>query len=101
VVLFGAFGIAPSPSLAGLVVLSANVSLLMPGLPANLGTFEAAVLVALRSGGVEPATALGYALVYHALRTVPVTLLGLGGLLAWRRRGAAVAADHTTSSAPR
>jgi uncharacterized membrane protein YbhN (UPF0104 family) len=50
---------------------------LVPGLPANLGTFEVSCTLALRAFGVAPAAALSFALVYHALHTIPVTVLGL------------------------
>mgnify|MGYP000947947283 FL=1 len=60
-----------------LVVIAVSVAALVPGLPANVGTFEAATIVALGSAGLPRMTALGFALVYHALHTVPVTLAGL------------------------
>lgn len=71
---------------SSLVVLAVNLAALVPGLPANLGTFEAATVLALAATGVERVPALGFALVYHALHTVPVTLLGLPGFLQRQRR---------------
>jgi uncharacterized membrane protein YbhN (UPF0104 family) len=60
-----------------LVLLAVNMAALVPGLPANLGTFEVSCTLALGGVGVPPAAALSFALVYHALHTVPVTLVGL------------------------
>jgi uncharacterized membrane protein YbhN (UPF0104 family) len=78
-----------SPSTAALVVVAVNVAALVPGLPSNLGTFEAAVVIALAATGVPKGHALGFALLYHALHTLPVTLLGLPGF----RRALRLAAD--------
>jgi uncharacterized membrane protein YbhN (UPF0104 family) len=64
-------------SAAALVLLAVNMAALVPGLPANVGTFEVSCTLALGAVGVAPATALSFALVYHALHTVPVTLVGL------------------------
>jgi len=60
-----------------LVLLAVNLAALVPGLPANVGPFEAACVLALGSFGVDADRALGFALVYHALHTIPVTLVGL------------------------
>lgn len=62
-----------------LVVIAVSVAALVPGLPANVGTFEAAAVVALGSAGVARIPSLGFALVYHALHTIPVTVVGLPG----------------------
>jgi uncharacterized membrane protein YbhN (UPF0104 family) len=70
----------PAPLLtAALILLAVSAAALVPGLPANLGSFEAACLLAL-SGSVARAPALGFALLYHLAHTLPVTLLGLAGL---------------------
>ena len=69
-----------SAARACLVVLAINVAALIPGLPANMGTFEWAVVLVLGQAGVTDVPALGFALVFHALHTIPVTLLGLPGL---------------------
>jgi len=60
-----------------LVLLAVNLAALVPGLPANVGPFEAACVLALGTFGVDAERALGFALVYHALHTIPVTLVGL------------------------
>jgi uncharacterized membrane protein YbhN (UPF0104 family) len=73
------------------VVLAVTLAALLPGLPGNLGTYEAAAMAALVSSGASPSSALGAALVYHALHTLPVTALGVGTLrrLGWLRRAPA------------
>lgn len=62
---------------ACLVVLAVTLGSLIPGLPGNFGTFEASAVVALGMLGVEPAMALGWALLHHFLHTIPVTVVGL------------------------
>jgi uncharacterized membrane protein YbhN (UPF0104 family) len=80
-------------AIASLVVVAVNLAALVPGLPANMGTFEAAAVVALGAAGVPPVPALGFALLFHALHTIPVTLAGLPGL----RRAARPRASATTA----
>jgi uncharacterized membrane protein YbhN (UPF0104 family) len=63
-----------------LVVVAVNLAALVPGLPANLGAFEMAGVVALTSFGVPSEAALGCMIVYHALHTIPVTIAGVPGL---------------------
>jgi uncharacterized membrane protein YbhN (UPF0104 family) len=65
---------------ACLVLLTVTLGSLIPGLPGNFGVYEASAVVALRVLGVEPAAALGWALLYHFMHTIPVTLVGLSGL---------------------
>jgi uncharacterized membrane protein YbhN (UPF0104 family) len=67
------------PELVGptLLLLAVNLAALVPGLPANVGPFEAACVLALGSFGIDQDRALGFALIYHALHTIPVTLVGL------------------------
>ncbi|HEY1554070.1 MAG TPA: lysylphosphatidylglycerol synthase transmembrane domain-containing protein [Kofleriaceae bacterium] len=60
-----------------LVLLAVNLAALVPGLPANIGPFEAACVLALGTFGAAQDHALGFALIYHALHTIPVTLVGL------------------------
>jgi uncharacterized membrane protein YbhN (UPF0104 family) len=70
----------PADLTTSLVVLVAvNVAALVPGLPANVGSFEMAAVVALGTFGVAKEPALGFALLFHASHTIPVTLVGLVG----------------------
>jgi uncharacterized membrane protein YbhN (UPF0104 family) len=68
------------------VVALTNLSALVPAAPGYIGTFDAAVLVALDSLHLP---ALGYLLVLRFVLFVPITIVGLALLLArtaWRRR---------------
>lgn len=71
------------PAVVGptLVLLAVNLAALVPGLPANVGPFEMACVLSLGTFGVGEATALGFGIVYHALHTIPVTLIGAPVLL--------------------
>lgn len=78
-------GLAWSAGAAALVVVAVNLAAVVPGLPGNIGTFEAVATAALVASGLAPGSALGAAVLYHALHTVPVTLLGLTSLRRLRR----------------
>ncbi|MGE5185942.1 MAG: lysylphosphatidylglycerol synthase transmembrane domain-containing protein [Acidobacteriota bacterium] len=60
-----------------LVLVAVNLAALVPGLPANVGSFEMAAVLALASCGVTREPALAFAIVYHALHTIPVTIIGV------------------------
>jgi hypothetical protein len=70
-----------------LVLLAVNLAALVPGLPANFGPFEISAVLALRAVGVGPA-GVGFAVLYHACHTVPVTAVGLVAQR-WLRRAPA------------
>jgi hypothetical protein len=77
-----ALHLAVPPVLASaLVLLAVNMAALVPGLPANVGPFEISAVLALRAVGVG-APGVGFAVLYHACHTIPVTAVGL---LAGRR----------------
>jgi glycosyltransferase 2 family protein len=59
-----------------LVAVATTFSLLLPSLPASVGLFEAAALVALEPYGVDDARALSGAVVIHVLTFVPFLILG-------------------------
>jgi hypothetical protein len=61
-------------------LLAVNLGLLIPITPANLGPFEAAVMLALAAFGMHGPQALAMALLYHLVQLVPVTVLGIEGL---------------------
>ncbi|MDX6691194.1 MAG: glycosyltransferase 2 family protein [Solirubrobacteraceae bacterium] len=85
---------------AGLLVLvTINLSLILPSGPAAVGVFEAATVVALDAFDVPRAEALSYALVLHLLNLVPylvagAVLLGPGAL---RRRAREDSAEFDTA----
>jgi uncharacterized protein (TIRG00374 family) len=59
-----------------LVLVTTTLSLFIPSLPAAVGVFEAAVLVALRPYGVDESRALSYAVVLHAFSVIPFIVAG-------------------------
>jgi uncharacterized protein (TIRG00374 family) len=59
-----------------LVAVATTFSLLLPALPASVGIFEAAAIVALEPYGVDQAQALSGAVVIHVFSFVPFLLVG-------------------------
>lgn len=59
-----------------LVAVATTFSLLLPALPASVGIFEAATLVALEPYGVDEARALSGGVVIHVLSFVPFLVVG-------------------------
>lgn len=84
---------------SALVLLAVNLAALIPGLPANVGPFEASVVLALKAVKIAAPSALGFALVYHLLHTLPVTLIGLPDLRSRWRHTAAQPTGVPSSSA--
>jgi uncharacterized membrane protein YbhN (UPF0104 family) len=60
-----------------LVLVAVSLAALIPGLPGNMGSFEIAGVLALHTFGIGDETALSFVLVYHALHTIPVTVIGV------------------------
>jgi glycosyltransferase 2 family protein len=58
------------------VVVAVNLALIVPSGPAGIGVFEAATLVALLPYDVDRSSALSYALVLHAINSVPFIVFG-------------------------
>jgi uncharacterized membrane protein YbhN (UPF0104 family) len=73
-----AIGLHVPPVLAVVVLLGINLAMAVPALPANAGTFESAAAVVLVFARVAKPTAVAFALLYHLVQVVPVTLAGLG-----------------------
>jgi uncharacterized protein (TIRG00374 family) len=74
------FGLSP---FAGLVVIvAAGLASILPALPAGIGIFEAATVLALDAYSVSHSQALSYAVVFHAINVVP--FLAVGAPLVWR-----------------
>jgi len=70
-----------------LVLVILNVAIAVPTTPAQIGAFELGGVAALALLGVPGGRALAFALLYHFMQVVPVTLLGLDGVrLALRLR---------------
>ena len=81
-----AFGLPDSAATALLVLLGINVAIVVPGPPANFGTFEAGVVAALGLEHVGIDRALLFGLGYHLIMTIPVALTGAVVFLARGRR---------------
>jgi uncharacterized membrane protein YbhN (UPF0104 family) len=71
-----AFGLPSSAATALLVLLGINVAIVVPGPPANFGTFEAGVIAALGIVHVPVDRALLFGLGYHLILTIPTALVG-------------------------
>jgi uncharacterized membrane protein YbhN (UPF0104 family) len=65
-----------SVPLAALVLLGINVALVLPSLPAGVGAFEAAVALVLTLAGIAKGPAIAFALLYHVIQVIPVTIAG-------------------------
>jgi glycosyltransferase 2 family protein len=68
-----------------LVLLGINLALALPSTPASAGPFEGATVAVLMLAGIAKEPSLAFALFYHALQVLPVTVAGVVVLLATRR----------------
>jgi hypothetical protein len=62
---------------AVLVMVAIGLSMMLPSLPAALGVFEGATLLALHAYRVSHSVALPYALVLHLVNFVPFIVVGI------------------------
>jgi uncharacterized protein (TIRG00374 family) len=76
-----AFGVALPGASAVLVLAALNLATLLPVVPANVGVYEAVVVLAYGSLGVNADRALAMALVQHACYFAALALPGYGWLL--------------------
>lgn len=74
--LFGAIGVEGSLALAIGVTVATNLSMLIPATPANLGIFHVAAAAPLLAAGISPDQAVAYAVLAHAVNTVPPIVIG-------------------------
>jgi 2-polyprenyl-3-methyl-5-hydroxy-6-metoxy-1,4-benzoquinol methylase/uncharacterized membrane protein YbhN (UPF0104 family) len=74
-------GCAVSPSQALFGLLALNISIAVPVLPANLGAFEAGVVLGLRHAGVSPGLGLAIALAHHGIELAVTALFGSAGAI--------------------
>jgi uncharacterized membrane protein YbhN (UPF0104 family) len=84
------------PAAAVVVLLAINLAILVPAMPAQLGTHEAGEMLGLSLFHVPPATAATFAVLYHALQVIP--LIGVGLVL---ERGLVLGLTRRSSRAPR
>jgi phosphatidylinositol alpha-mannosyltransferase len=82
--LFGAIGVSGSLALAVAVTLSTNLSMLLPASPANIGIFHAAAAAPLMASGISADLSVAYAVLAHAVNTLPPIVIGLACLVATR-----------------
>lgn len=80
--LLPAFGIPARPWTALLAMTTTNLGILLPSTPGYIGPFHWFCMQAVASTGVAPDIAFGYAVLVHLTFYVPITLWGLGVLLA-------------------
>jgi uncharacterized membrane protein YbhN (UPF0104 family) len=80
-----AFGLDVSLASTLLVLAATNIATVIPFVPANLGTYEAAVFGAYRILGIPQETALAMAVAQHACQLLPA--VGAGYLLLTLRPG--------------
>jgi uncharacterized membrane protein YbhN (UPF0104 family) len=82
------------PAAALLILLTLNVALAIPSTPAQIGAFEIGAVLALKLLGVDEPRAFAFAIIYHVMQALPVTLAGLSGL----RLAAQAKADNAQRS---
>jgi uncharacterized protein (TIRG00374 family) len=75
-----AIGLSVGPVVAVTALLGVNLAIALPSAPASAGPFESAMVVVLTLAGLGKAEALAFALVYHVVQVVPVTVAGLAVL---------------------
>jgi uncharacterized membrane protein YbhN (UPF0104 family) len=71
-----AIGLPIDPPLAMVVLLGLNAALALPSMPASAGAFEAGVTLVLILAGVPKGQAVAFAVLYHLVQVVPVTVAG-------------------------
>ena len=60
-----------------LVLILMNVGVMIPSSPGYVGTFEVFCIMGLGFFGVGEATAFAYAIILHAMMSIPIIILGL------------------------
>ncbi len=78
-----AFDLAIPPHSSIVMVVVCALAVMLPSGPGFVGTFEVGAKYGLLLFGVSESVALSYALYYHAVQFLPLTLLGLYHL--WRQ----------------
>lgn len=67
---------------AGLIVVLASLAAAIPAAPGYAGTFDAGMVLGLEAAGITGGAGVGILLLARAVMFVPVTLVGLGVLVA-------------------
>ncbi len=79
-VILPAFGLTANPIWAWMALTVTNLGILFPSSPGYVGPFHYFCMRALMLFGVSSETALGYAIMAHALYYIPITIWGLSVL---------------------
>ena len=74
--LLTAFDIKASPIIALFIFAAGGFGFAIPSASAGIGPFEAAIIFGLSLIGVDKSIAAPYALVYHIMGIVPITIIG-------------------------
>ena len=74
--------LALSAAQATVVLLGINLAVALPSLPAGAGTFESGAVLVLVLSGVSKEVGVAFALLYHVVQVVSVTVSGL--IVAWK-----------------
>ena len=62
--------------LAIVLLLGINLALVLPSMPAGAGVFEAGATLVLLAAGFSKEDAVAFAVLYHVVQVIPVTLIG-------------------------
>ena len=65
------------PALAAVTLLGINLAIALPSMPASAGAFESGATLVLVLSGIPKGPAVAFALLYHVVQVIPVTLAGL------------------------
>lgn len=74
--LLAGFGVTVGVPVALFATIVINLGIMIPSAPGYVGTFEGAALIALTAFGIDPESALAFAIVSHAIQWSLVTLIG-------------------------
>lgn len=80
------FGVSLSLGASAVLLVVLRFGTILPGLPSNLGTFQAAAILGLGLNGVRGPDATGFATLLFVVVTVPLWLAGFIALLATKMR---------------
>jgi phosphatidylinositol alpha-mannosyltransferase len=78
-----ALGLTPQATLvtAAAILLTVNVTAVLPATPSNVGVFQAACLVVLAAYGISAGPALAYGIILQAVELLTALVLGIPALL--------------------
>ena len=97
-----AIGLPMTPPFAIHVLLGLNAALALPSMPASAGAFEAGVTLVLILAGVPKGQAVAFAVLYHLVQVIPVTVAGVAVIsrVGFTLRGLAARAPRPAEATP-